>query len=383
MYKYILLIAIWIAGASCGNKANHNNTAEDTTHATGNEVRLTPEQLKNAGIVTGSPAMRSIKTVIKANGTVDVPPQSMISVSFPLGGYLKNTSLLPGSSVHKGEVIAMMEDQSYVQLQQDYLSAKARMEFLSQDMQRQKELSEANASSKKVFQQVLSEYKTQEVLLKSLEEKLRIIDINPAKLNVQSISRDVPIYSPITGYVAKVNVNIGKYVTPSDVLFELVNPDDLHAAITVFEKDIAFFHAGIRGKVAMTDQPGKQYDVEVVLVTRNVDDNRSGILHCHFMEEHNARQLLPGMYLSALFELDNKTVPAVPEEAVVRYGGKEYVFTTTDGKQFQLTEVQTGGRENGYVELMQQENRNWLQTTVAVKGAYSLLGALKNRAEED
>lgn len=32
-------------------------------------------------------------------------------------------------------------------------------------------------------------------------------------------------------------MNIGKYVAPTDVLFELVNPDDIHLALTVFEKD--------------------------------------------------------------------------------------------------------------------------------------------------
>jgi cobalt-zinc-cadmium efflux system membrane fusion protein len=46
------------------------------------------------------------------------------------------------------------------------------------------------------------------------------------------------MYSPINGYVLKVNVNRGKYVTPSDILFEIVNPSDIHLAVTVFEKDI-------------------------------------------------------------------------------------------------------------------------------------------------
>jgi hypothetical protein len=36
--------------------------------------------------------------------------------------------------------------------------------------------------------------------------------------------------------VSKVNVNIGKYVNPSDVLFELINPDDIHLNLKVYEK---------------------------------------------------------------------------------------------------------------------------------------------------
>jgi cobalt-zinc-cadmium efflux system membrane fusion protein len=172
---------------------------------------------------------------IKVNGVVDVPPQSLVSISFPLGGYLK-VLIYYRNKCKKGEVLAIMEDQSYVQLQQDYLIAKAKMEFLQTDVQRQKELSDADATSKKNYQLVLSDFKTQQIMIKALEEKLKIIGIDPQQLSVAKISRTVSVRSPIAGYVTHVNVNIGKYVNPSDVLFELVNPDDIHASMTVFEK---------------------------------------------------------------------------------------------------------------------------------------------------
>jgi cobalt-zinc-cadmium efflux system membrane fusion protein len=71
-----------------------------------------------------------------------------------------------------------------------------------------------------------------------LEEKLRLIHINPNSLHENNISKSIRIYSPIDGFVSKVNVNIGKYVTPSDVLFELVNPADIHLNLKIFEKDL-------------------------------------------------------------------------------------------------------------------------------------------------
>ncbi|MEX6689439.1 efflux RND transporter periplasmic adaptor subunit [Danxiaibacter flavus] len=374
--KYILT-AVVLTAVSCKNAAVKEE--ERPRPANDSTVTLNAAQLKNAGIKTGSVTMQNLRATIRVNGAVDVPPQSMVSISFPLGGYLKSTSLLPGSSVRKGEVIAIMEDQNYVQLQQDYLTAKAKMEFLQTDMQRQKELSEADATSKKNYQLVLSDYKTQQVLLKSLEEKLRIIEINPARLNVQNISRDVPVYSPINGYVTKVNVNIGKYVNPSDVLFELVDPDDIHASITVFEKDINYFKKGMKGKVSLVDDPAKTYDVDVILVTKNINDNRSGLVHCHF--DNPIHELLPGMFLNGVFELDNKKVQAVTEESVVRYHGKDYLFAAKDSNVFVMMPVQTGNRENGYVELI-QDGRDWTNTPIVTGGAYALLSSLKNRMEE-
>ena len=82
---------------------------------------------------------------------MDVPPQNIVSVSFPLGGYLKTTRLLPGMHVSKGEVIAMMEDQSLVQLQQDYLMAVARLQWLEKEYERQKLLNENKVNADKVF----------------------------------------------------------------------------------------------------------------------------------------------------------------------------------------------------------------------------------------
>ena len=344
-------------------------------------VELNAEQLKNADITIGYPAEMNMHSTIKVNGVVDVPPQGMVSVSFPLGGYLKSSHLLPGMGVKKGEVIAILEDQSYVQLQQDYLMAKAKMEFLSTDLSRQKELSEQDAASKKTYQQASSEFKIQQVLIRSLEEKLRIVGIDPEKLSVNTITRTISLRSPINGYVAKVNVNIGKYVNPADVLFELVDPDDIHAALTVFEKDIMQIKKGMRASVTLADKPGKKYEVDVILVTRNVDENRGGLVHCHF--ENANHELLPGMFLNGSFELDNKKAIAVPESAVVRYQSKPYIFIAKDSTRFEMVEVEIGISDRQMIELKAKENTDWRQQKVVLKNAYSLLGKLKNKMEDD
>jgi membrane fusion protein, heavy metal efflux system len=380
MKKLLIYSVLMIAAVACKQKGETAASSASAPAASEqNVVVLDSLQKKNAGIVTATAQEGTTHATIRASGSVDVPPQSLISVSFPLGGYLKSTTLLPGSPISKGQVIAVMEDPAYVQLQQDYLTAKAKMQYLATDMQRQRELSEADATSKKSYQLALSEYNTQEVMIQSLAAKLRIIHINPDKLSPGTISGVVPIYAPINGYVSKVNVNIGKYVNPADVLFELVNPDDIHAAITVFEKNINSFKKGMHGKVSLVDKPDEWYDVETILVTRNVDENRSGVLHCHF--EKQMLHLLPGMFLNAVFELDNKPAAIVPEDALVRYNGKEYVFTTADESSFHLVRVTAGDRENGKVALL-PDSTDWLKTKIVVQGAYALLGKLKNRMEE-
>lgn len=343
-------------------------------------ITLTDEQLRSAGIQTGVIGKRTLNSELKVNGLVDVPPQNIVSISFPLGGYLKTTKLLPGMHVRRGEVIAIMEDQALVQLQQDYLMAVAKLNYLEKDFDRQKMLHENKVNADKVYQQAQADYVSQKVLVKGFSEKLRLININPGKLDENSISRSVPVYSPINGFVSKVNINIGKYVNPSDILFDLINPDDMHAALTVFEKDIAKVKAKQKVLVSFVDEPNVEYECEVFLVTKNVDDNRSALIHCHF--EKQPERLLPGMFLNARIKVSNAEVLAVPEEAVVRFGNNQYVLTSDGNNKFSLVKVETGVKDGSMIEVFSKETE-LLGKSIIIKNPYPVLSALKNTAGEE
>ena len=172
---YIFSVSFLIA-AGCGTKKTAELKVADVL--TENTVLLKPAQLRNTGIVVGNMESRNISSVLQLSGKIEVPPQNMVSISVPLGGYLKTTKLLPGMYVSKGQPIAIIEDQQYIQLQQDYLIANAKLSYLKNDYERQKELNQSKASSDKVFDQSLVDYKTHLVLIKSLSEKLKLAGIN-------------------------------------------------------------------------------------------------------------------------------------------------------------------------------------------------------------
>lgn len=377
MYNSKIIILVATLFLSCGSK--DNKAPEEKSVPESETVLFSEEQVKNAGLAIGSPSKQVMNAELKVNGVVDVPPQNMISVSFPAGGYLKSTKLMPGMHVSKGEVIAVMEDQSLIQLQQDYLIAKTKLELLKQEFERQQSLYQGNVNAEKVFQQARAEFESQKVLVKGFNEKLRLLHIDPEKLNEETISRTVALHSPINGFVSKVNVNIGKFVNPADVLFELINPDDIHAALTVFEKDMDKVRVGQQVMVSFVDDPLKEYACEVILVTRNVDENRSGTLHCHF---HNKpKQLLPGMFVNARIRINTRPVLTLPEEAIVRYGNDEFAVEAADSRSFRLLKVKTGLRAEGIVEI--EADSSFEQRKFVLKNAYAVLGKMKNTAEED
>lgn len=377
MKNIIVIFGIFVLVA-CGNKKTMEDAKQAPIAAEGDIAVLTDAQMALAKIELGKVERRSISSIIKLNGKIDVPPQNLVSVSMPLGGYLKSTKLLPGMHIKKGELIAIMEDQQYIQIQQDYLITKNKLEFAKAEYIRQKELNASKATSDKLFQQSEMEYKSLLITLSALDAKLKLININTQKLTENTIANNVKIYSQISGFVSKVNVNIGKYVNPTDVLFELINPSDFHLNLKVFEKDIDKLSIGQKLVTYSNNFPDKKYDCEIILISRDISSERTVDVHCHF--ENYDRTLLPGMYMNADVEVKSNNTSSTSEDAIVNFEGLNYVFVAKDKNQFQMVRIETGTKENGFIEI--KNKGEFADKKIVIKGAYTLLMKLKNKSEE-
>lgn len=73
---------------------------------------------------------------------------------------------------------------------------------------------------------------------------------------------------------------------------------------------------------------------------------------------------------------------AIPEEALVRYSGKDYVFTVKTDSSFELTPVEAGVKQNGLVGV-RSAGKDWLAKKIVTKNAFMLLGMLKNKGEDE
>ena len=368
-----IILAMQILISCSSNKTEEKATTLNSSAL----ITLNDAQAKNANLSIGNLEKKNITSLLKVTGKIDVPPQNMVSVSVALGGYLKWTNLLPGMRIKKGDLLAIMEDQQYIQLQEEYLTAKAKLNFAEKDYNRQKELNQIKANSDKIFQQSESDYIGLKVQFKSLSEKLKLIGVNPDNLNENTLSRSVNIYSPINGFVSKVNLNIGKYATPAEVLLELVNPDDTHLNLKVFEKDLDKLYVGQK-LTTYTNNHEKKHVAEIILISQDLSAERSAEVHCHF--EDYDKTLLPGMYMNAEIEVKRGNAYVLPDDAVVQFENNQYVFIQKDKNIYEMVQVKIGIVENGFTEIVLADNIN--TKTFVVKGAYTLLMSLKNKSEE-
>lgn len=372
---YIFAVALFFQ--SCGSD-KITETAE-TTATVETTISLNKAQLENINLTTALLTERSIGNIIKANGSIDVPPESMVSISAPMGGYLKFTRLLPGMKINKGQLLAVLEDQQFIQMAQDYLSTKNKLELTKNDFKKQKELFEAKAISEKAYLDAKSNLEILTIQVQSYSEKLKLIGINPSNLSVEKISSKVEILSPINGYVSKVNVNVGKYLSPNDILFELINPDDIHLNIQIFQKDIPYLAIGQKVITYTNEHPEIKHKAEIILIGRGLNESKAIDVHCHF--EKPDHDLIPGMYMNVEIESSVKKSMVVNEEAILRYENNNYLVLAINDTTFELQTVITGISEKPYVEIV-NPNEKLKNSKIVVDGAYKILMAMKNKSEE-
>ncbi|MGC3943200.1 MAG: efflux RND transporter periplasmic adaptor subunit [Chryseolinea sp.] len=158
-------------------------------------TEFSDDQLKVAGVKLGAVERKVISGTIKVNGVLDVPPQQKVSVSIPFGGFLKSTSMLQGSRVSKGQLIAVIENTEYIQLQQDYLEALTQFEFSKADYERQQQLSSENVNSQKTLQLSKANYQSWLAKKNGLLAKLRLLNIDLDKLSTGDITSTANVYS--------------------------------------------------------------------------------------------------------------------------------------------------------------------------------------------
>ena len=382
----ILVCTIVMTCISCTGKNSINNSAETAELIPDTIVEMRDDQIRLAGIDTGSVEMRFLYATLKVNGIISTPPQDLATVCAPLGGFIKSSSLLPGNKVFKGQTLAIIENQDFVDIQQNYLEAKNKLTFSEAEFKRHSDLFKEDVSSEKNLQMATADYKSLKAQVSALEQKLVFIGLDPSEVTEDNISRSVALRSPINGYIKSVNINTGKSISPTDVLFEIVNNNNLFLELTLFEKDANKVSKGQRIRFLINDE-SEEHEAIIYQTGRSVDPDKTFKVFATI--SRGCKNLLPGMYVDAIIETSGSKVTTLPSEAIVTFDDKDYIFVFERNKEengnpfteYRILEVHKGITEGGYTEIILPPGFDYTKAHVVVKGAYNLLAAKKNAGE--
>lgn len=353
--KYILLCSALMLVSCNNNNSKENKEQASEAEAHDDNLYVSKAQFENAKMSFGNAMEKDFAQTVQTNGVIDVPPQSKAVISAFSGGYIKNTPLLIGDKVRKGERLVTIENPEFINMQQLYLETAEQLAYLKSEFERQKTMFEENISSQKNYLKAESEYKTAMARTNSLKKNLEMLNISPASVLEGNIVSQVSIYSPIDGYVTQVLVNTGTYVSPADKIMEVMNTDHIHLELKVFEKDLLQLKKGQQVMFRVPEASQEYYKGELHLVGTTIDSrSRIALVHGHIDHENEANFSV-GMFVEAAIVTGSSAHLALPDDAVVELDGINYVLLLeeedTDGYYLHPVEIEVKASYNGFTSF--------------------------------
>lgn len=385
---YIIILTLFFTVSSCKNKAAETKVvpaAKDTTAAkeesTSRGVELSDEQIKAIGLVTGSIEQRNLKSTLKVNGKLTLPPQNQAQVSILTGGIVKTINVTEGIFVKQGQTLATIVNNEVIQLQQDYLENKSQLVYLNTEFKRQKELQEDRINATKILQQVQNELSIAQAKQKGLQTKLQLQGINAANISTANFTNRIAVTAPISGFIHHINLTMGKFADANTILFDIVDNRFLHLDLTLFEKDIAKVKIG--NKIMFTDvnDLSHTHPATIFSLNKSFEDNQQAIL-AHAKIEGQTETLLPGMYVEARIQIEDYKTTSLPGDAVVSNGDEHYIYIEIKKNHYKQIAVKTGVTDLGFTEILPLEEIPE-GAKVVTKGAYYLLSQLTKGSGEE
>ncbi len=320
-------------------------------------VAISRQQAETIGLETKPLETRNLGNNVKVTGRLELFPQDKANISPFLGGNVRSIKVIEGDKVRKGEVLAYLEHPDIISMQQEYQEKNDELVFLEQDFERKRTLYDKGVSSGREFQMAQSKFRSTTSSVNGLKSKLRLLGIDPSKVEEGQIYSAIPLTTPISGYVDEVMVNLGDYVAPQTKMFAVSDNSKIHLDLKVYEKDIPKVKVGQKIHFTVASKPDELLTAEVHSIGKTFEEDPKA-LHVHADIDNKNGDLLPGMYVEGRIVQGEKSVFAIPEVAIVKEGEQSYIFVLdNEGKpeenrlKYKRIPVSTGVNDLGFVEI--------------------------------
>lgn len=384
----ILIITYLSALYSCNDESSQSHQhSDEAMHESAEEevVHLSPRQFEAIGMKVDSMPKRAMEGFVETNGQLILPPQSQAAVTAIIGANVQSVEVIEGSKINRGQHLAYLYHPDLIKLQTEYATNVNELEYLEQAYLRQEKLYSESVTSGKDFQKTRADFLSKKGMVNGLQAQLKQLGIDAEKVKEGRIYEIIAIKAPITGYIQSVNIRTGQYVSPQDILFEIIHTDHIHAHFKVFESDIQKVKEGQVVQFTIESQPDVQRQATIFAVGK-VFESGSKAVNLHAELENKDGALLPGMYARGRVVIGNKLSFALPKDALVMEGDRYFIFQAeyhSDNQEWQFhpLEVSVGLETDDWLEIKSHVNID-PKMQFAWNNAYYLLSEMKKSEME-
>ncbi|MBF0462015.1 MAG: efflux RND transporter periplasmic adaptor subunit [Magnetococcales bacterium] len=311
--------------------------ADDASREDGT-VRISLDKVQKMGVKTEVVALRALARSIRAVGTVQVDERKRQVVTLKYEGWIEKLHAnATGLAVRKGESLLEIYSPALVLAQQEYVTAA----------QAERSLQEADAETQA----------TAHALAESALMRLRNWDIAEDQIKrlrkTGHVERTLSVRSPMSGIILEKAAVQGMRIMPGEMLYRLADLTTVWVVADVFEQDIGAVRTGQSAEVTLNALPGKTFSGQVAFIYPTLSaETRTVPVRIELANPDGV--LRPALYATVYLASSTSTAPvlAVPDSAILDSGSRLAVLVERGEGLFEPRTIKTGGRGDGYVEIL-------------------------------
>lgn len=292
-------------------------------------VKLSPGKIQRTGVKSEPAALRAIRTLIRAPGTIQLDERRISVISMRAESWVqKVANVTTGTRVSKGQPLMEIYSPAVATASAEYI---------------------ATISSKTTGGEGFYG--------RGSRQRLMNLDVPDAAIVAMEKSRTVPITiewsAPRDGIVLERGAIEGMRAQPGDVLFRVADTSVVWAMIDVAERDLGTLAVGQPVIVKARSFPNREFAGKISVIYPQVNrETRTARVRIELSNPDGA--LLPEMYVDAQINTGNpEPILTIPESAVLDSGTKQAVFVDKGQGRFEPRDVRLGHRGDGYVEVQE------------------------------
>lgn len=380
--KRMLVVAAGLLLAGCPKDAKKAKDepppAASTSHegeqehdAIPKRAKLTKEIVDSAGIRWAPAAKEVLAPTLSLPGEVVADPDKSARLSSPVAGRLTDVRFKEGSSVKKGDVLAVLRIPEIGKVRAAHSAAVAKGASARANAERLEGLVEKGMAAKQEALAARAEADALDAEAKALGEQLSALGMNTA-----GNGADLVLRAPVSGVVVARNAIVGQPVTTDETIASIADLSEAWFLARVFEKDLGKLDVGAVAEVSLNAYPSETFEGKVEYISRQIDPAARTVT-ARVRLPNRGEMLRIGLFGTArvVAKGDRAGDPTlvVPRKAVIDVAGKTVVFVHAGAEQFELHEVTTGEAAAGKVRILSGLRDG---ESVVVEGAFTIKSVL-------
>ncbi len=333
-------------------------------------MKIAPAAVERNGIRVAPVANERLAGGVVAPAEVQLNPDRTAHITPVVPGQVAEARAALGDRVERGQVLAVLRSVEIGEARSALARARAKLEVARSASRRQEELRRESIGSERAFLEAQGALREAEAESASAVERLRVYGGSSGS------GAAVSIKSPLGGVVIERHATVGEVVSTERPMFVVADVARVWVMGRVYEQDVAAVRVGAAAVVTLQAYPGRTWSGTLSYVAPALDES-SRTLAIRVELDNPDGVLRPGLFGSITIASSDGTaapVPAVPEEAVQRVGGRDVVFVPGSAPgEFRAVPVTTGARTGGKVEIREGLGAG---DPVVVSGAFTLKSEL-------